>query len=132
VAYLKPPALQRKVFNPLASRFGIGGSVSLVSRGRTSGDTHAVPVIPVTHDGTLYVVSARGETHWARNVRSSGRLELSRRGGPPEAYTAVEVPTADREPIIAAYRAKAGRAVDTYWKRLPDPADHPTFRLASE
>ena len=33
--------------------------------------------------------------------------------------------------MIAAYRAKVGREVDTYFKKLPDPSDHPVFRLES-
>jgi hypothetical protein len=74
VAYLKPPAVTRKLFNPLAMRLGLSGSATLAIPGRASGVTRQVP-------------------------------------------------------IIDAYRAKAGRMVDTYWKRLPDPADHPTFRL---
>ena len=35
----------------------------------------------------------------------------------------------EREPIISAYREVAGKSVDTYWKRLPDPEDHPVFRV---
>jgi hypothetical protein len=63
-----------------------------------------------------------------RNARSAGSVEL-RRGGRGELFAAVEVPVGERGPIIDAYRAKAGRMVEGYWKRLPDPADHPTFRL---
>ena len=35
-----------------------------------------------------------------------------------------------RAPILAAYRIKAGKQVDGYFAKLPDPADHPVFRLA--
>ena len=59
-----------------------------------------------------------------------------RRGRPPAGaegrlttYRAEEVPVGERAPIIAAYRAKAGREVDGYWKKLPADADHPVFRL---
>jgi hypothetical protein len=85
-------------------------------------------VIPVKHDGARYVVSTRGESEWVRNVRRAGRVELRDRSG-AERFAAVEIPVAERAPVIEAYRAKAGRTVDSYWKRLPDPADHPTFRL---
>jgi F420H(2)-dependent quinone reductase len=124
MAYLKPPTMVRKVFNPLAMRLGIGGSATLAVRRRTSGATQKVPVIPVELGGVRYVVSTRGESDWVRNVRAAGRVEVGGR-----AYAASEVAVAEREPIISAYRAKAGRAVVTYWKSLPNPQDHPTFRL---
>lgn len=124
MAYLKPPTMVRKVFNPLAMRLGIGGSTTLAVRRRSSGATQKVPVIPVELDGVRYVISTRGESDWVRNLRAAGRVELD---GRP--YSASEVPVAERDPIISAYRAKAGRAVVTYWKSLPNPQDHPTFRL---
>jgi hypothetical protein len=130
MAYLKPPAVTSKLFNPLAMRFGIGGSATLAVSRRSSGTTQQIPVIPVEHAGARYVVSARGESQWVRNVRRAGTLELRQRGR-SERFTAVEIPVAERPPVIDAYRAKAGRTVDSYWKRLPDPADHPTFRLDS-
>jgi hypothetical protein len=131
VAYLKPSAFTRKVFNPLAMSLGIGGSTALVVKRRSSGATQEVPVVPVSYDGVEYVVSARGESEWVRNVRSAGKLELRRRGA-STAYKAVEIPVADSAAVITAYRAKAGRAVAGLWKRLPDAADHPTFRLETD
>jgi hypothetical protein len=131
MAYLKPPLFARKVVNPLAMRFGIGGSAALVVKRRSGGAAQEIPVVPVTHEGVEYVVSARGESEWVRNVRSAGRLELRRRGA-SQAYKAVEVPGSERDAVIADYRAKAGRAVAGFWKRLPDAADHPTFRLESD
>jgi hypothetical protein len=124
MAYLKPPAFTTKVFNPLAMRFGIGGSTELAVPRRRTGTTQKVPVVPVDVDGARYVVSARGESDWVRNVRAAGCLELGGR-----AFAATEVPVDERGPIITAYRARAGRAVAPYWKQLPDDADHPTFRL---
>ena len=124
MAYLKPPAFVSKVFNPLAMMLGIGGSTTLAVPRRRSGTTQKIPVIPVEHGGSRYVVSTRGESQWVRNMRAAGRVEL---GGKP--FTATEIAVAEREPIIEAYRAKAGRTVVTYFKQLPDAADHPTFRL---
>ena len=46
-----------------------------------------------------------------------------------KSFRAVEIPVEQREPIIAAYREVAGRSVTGYWKKLPDPADHPVFRI---
>jgi hypothetical protein len=124
MAYLKPPTMVSKVFNQIVMRFGIGGSTELAIRRRRSGTTQKIPVVPVDVDGSRYVVSARGESQWVRNLRAAGEAEL---GG--QAYAAIEVPVAERDPIIAAYREKAGRAVANFWKQLPDAADHPTFRL---
>jgi len=72
MAYLKPPLFQRRVFNPLAMRFGIGGAVTLVVPGRRTGHLEKVPVIPVEHDGARYLVSTRGESNWVRNLRAAG------------------------------------------------------------
>jgi len=87
-----------------------------------------VPVIPVEYAGARYLVSPRGETDWVRNLRAAGQGELGGRGGSEE-FRATEVPVEDRPAIIAAYRAVAGRAVTSLFKALPDPADHPVFRI---
>ena len=124
MAYLKPPLLVRRLFNPLAMRTGIGGARTLVVPRRRTGTPQRVPVTPVEVDGATYVVSTRGESDWVRNVRAAGRVEV---GG--VAYRAAEVPVAEREPIIAVYKQRIGRVADAYWRQLPDAADHPTFRL---
>jgi deazaflavin-dependent oxidoreductase (nitroreductase family) len=128
VAYLRPNAFQRGVFNGLASRFGIGGAQALVVAGRRSGRPQSVPVIPVSYEGARYIVSTRGEAQWVRNLRAAGNAEITRRGK-SERFTVSEVPVAERGPILAAYRALAGRTVAPYFKALPDPADHPVFRI---
>jgi deazaflavin-dependent oxidoreductase (nitroreductase family) len=109
-------------------RLGIAGSTELMVRGRRTGRPMRVPVIPVEHGGSRYLVSTRGEADWVRNLRSAGRGELRTRRG-AERFRAFELPEPEREPVIAAYRRTAGRAVAGYWKRLPDPADHPVFRI---
>jgi F420H(2)-dependent quinone reductase len=132
VAYLKPPLVTRKLFNPLAMRLGMSGVEALVVRRRSTGEPQKLPVIPVEHEGATYIVSTRGESDWVRNLRAAGgQLELQRKGG-TQALRATEVTVEERPPIIAAYRAKAGRTVEAYWKKLPDPADHPVFRLTPE
>ena len=124
MAYLAPPWFTRKVFNPIAMRLGISGTKALTVPGRRSGRPMSVPVIPVEHDGARYVVSTRGEADWVRNLRASGRGELG-----SEPVRATELPLDRRPPVIEAYRAKAGHTVAGYWAKLPDPADHPVFRL---
>jgi deazaflavin-dependent oxidoreductase (nitroreductase family) len=118
----------RRIFNPIAMRFGISGTRALAVRGRRSGVVHRVPVIPVDHEGSLYLVSPRGETDWVRNLRGAGQGELGGRGG-TRPFRATELAVAERPPVIAAYRAVAGRAVKSFFLALPDPADHPVFRL---
>jgi deazaflavin-dependent oxidoreductase (nitroreductase family) len=129
VAYQRPAWFTRKVFNPLAMATGISGTCRLVTPGRRSGEPKQVPVIPVEHEGARYIVSTRGDSDWVRNARGSGTVELRCRRGGSGRFRAVEVPVEQRAPIIAAYRARAGREVEVYWRRRPDAADHPTFRL---
>lgn len=128
MAYLRPPLFVRRVFNPLAMRFGIGGSRALTVPGRRTGKLQRVPVIPVECAGARYLVSPRGETDWVRNLRAAGQGELAGREGTQQ-FRATEVPVEDRPAIIAAYRAVAGRAVKSLFEARPDAADHPVFRI---
>lgn len=124
--YLRPPLVVRRLFNPIAMRFGIGGSEILTVPGRRTGLPHSVPVVPVDHAGGRYLVSPRGETDWVRNLRAAGRCSLGPHGALRE-LRATEIRPEDRPPIIAAYRAVAGRAVKSFFDALPDPGDHPVF-----
>ncbi len=129
MAYLRPPAFQRLVFNKLAMRFGIGGATTLTVAGRKTGQPVSLPVVLAEHGGARYLVSARGETQWVRNLRAAGgKCELKSKGK-TELLQATEIPVAERGPIMVAYKAAAGRAVAGYFKKLPDDADHPTFRI---
>jgi deazaflavin-dependent oxidoreductase (nitroreductase family) len=128
VAYEKPSWWVRNVFNPLARATGVSGTCTLVTSGRRSGEAREVPVVPVEHGGARYVVSVRGESEWVRNARASGTIEIKCRRGGSGRFAAVEVPVDQRDPIITAYRARTGRAVAGYWRKLPDAIDHPTFR----
>jgi hypothetical protein len=129
MAYLKPPAFTRRVFNPIAMRFGLGGSATLVIPRRRTGELQELPVIPVEHDGAKYVVSTRGESDWVRNLRAAGGEGELRSRDTTQAFRATEVPVEERPPIIAAYRSKAGKTTESYWSKLPDPVDHPVFRI---
>jgi deazaflavin-dependent oxidoreductase (nitroreductase family) len=128
MVYLKPGAITRRVFNPLAMKLGFWGVATLEVPRRKSGTPQTVPVIPLEHEGARYVVSTRGESDWVKNLRAAGGGELKRKGQ-GEKVRAVELPVEERPPVIAAYRAKAGREVDRYFTQLPEPADHPVFRL---
>jgi deazaflavin-dependent oxidoreductase (nitroreductase family) len=128
MAYIRPPFFVRRIFNPIAMRFGISGTKALAVRGRRTGEIRRVPVIPVDHGGARYLVSPRGETQWARNLRSAGEGELHGKRG-VERFRAIEVPVTERPQVIAAYQAVAGRAVASFFAALPDAAHHPVFRL---
>jgi deazaflavin-dependent oxidoreductase (nitroreductase family) len=130
MAYLKPNPFVAKVFNRVAMATGMGGAETLSVTGRVSGRPQQIPVIPVEVDGSLYVVSPRGDTQWVRNVRALPEATLESRRSRFR-YTTTEIFEHERTTVIAAYRRKAGRAVAGYWKQLPDDEDHPTFRLTA-
>ena len=128
MTYVKPPAFTRRVVNPVVAWLNPGGVATLTVPGRRSGEPRRVPVIPVEVGGSRYLVSPYGESAWVRNLRASGTAELRHRGK-GETVHAQEVPVAEREPVIAAYRKVLSKSVDTYFTKLPDPQDHPVFRL---
>jgi hypothetical protein len=124
MAYLKPPWFTRKIFNPIAKATGVGHSETLTVTKRSSKQPQKIPVTPVELDGVKYLVSARGETQWVKNVRANPIVRL----GDPE-YVATETPVESRPPILDAYKVRAGKVVENYFRQLPDPADHPVFAL---
>ncbi len=126
---LRPPVIVRRIFNPIAIRFAIAGTRALVVPGRRSGEVRSTAIIPVDHGGVRYLVSPRGETDWVRNLRAAGGLGELHSRGTIEPFAARELAAEERPPVIATYRAVAGRAVASFFERLPDPADHPVFRL---
>lgn len=128
MAYLKPSVIDLRIINPLAMRFGFGGSRALTVPGRRTGRPQRVPVIPIDHGGARYLVSPYGESDWVRNLRASGQGSLSGRGG-GDHLRATEIPVAERGPVITAYCAVTGRGVRAAFETLPDPADHPVFRM---
>ena len=83
-----------------------------------------MPVIPVEHDGAGYLVSTRGEAQWVRNLRAAGEARIG-----DELVRATELPVPERAPVIAAYRAVAGRTVERYFADVPAPDDHPVFHV---
>ena len=131
MAYLKPPAFQRKVFNKLAMLTGIMGTQTLEVTGRRSGKKMTVPVIPVEYGDARYVVSTRGESKWVKNLRAASGECTIRGRGKNETLLATEIPVEERPPVIEAYKKKAGREVNQYFAKLPDPSDHPTFRITT-
>jgi deazaflavin-dependent oxidoreductase (nitroreductase family) len=54
----------------------LAGARALRVRGRTSGRVRGVVVNVLTVGDVDYVVSPRGDTQWARNVRAAGSVEV--------------------------------------------------------
>jgi hypothetical protein len=129
MVYLKPPARVTKIFNRLAMHSTLWDVHTLEVARRNAVDPQRVPVIPLQYDGGLFVVSTRGESDWVKNVRAAGKVRLGQKGQ-FETYAVTEVPAEGRAGILAAYRKKAGREVNGYWKRLPGDLAHPTFKLS--
>jgi deazaflavin-dependent oxidoreductase (nitroreductase family) len=107
-AYRKPGAVTRRMLNPflvLAMRMGISvwGSRVLEVKGRTTGSPRRTPVNLLKLGGHEYLVSPRGDTQWARNVRAdNGRLVLEL-GRHREERTARELPDEEKPPVLRAY-----------------------------
>jgi hypothetical protein len=109
---------------------GISNSETLTVTKRGSAESQHIPVVTVEVGGTRYLVSTRGESQWVKNVRANSTVTLTNKSG-AVTYVAHETPTSQRQPILAAYQKKAGKAVDGYFRKLPDPADHPVFALTA-
>ena len=142
--YKRPDWFTRNVLNRLmvgVTRLGVSvrGSQVLEHRGRTTGELHHTPVNPLTIDGTEYLVAPRGETQWVRNVRHAGGHMVLIRGRRRRHCTAVEVPVAERTPVLRAYLGKwkfetgmffddvTADSTDEEWAAVAER--HPVFEL---
>ncbi|NES13026.1 MULTISPECIES: nitroreductase/quinone reductase family protein [Micromonospora] len=84
-----------------------GNWVTLEVPGRRSGRTVSVPLVVVDHDGGRYLVAMLGErANWVANVRAAGGRAVLRHGR-REPVRLVEVPVADRSPILRRHLALA-------------------------
>ena len=124
MAYLKPPWFTRSIFNKIAMMTGVSDTETMTVTKRASGQPQQVPVITVDVGGSKYLVSTRGESEWVKNLRANPNVTINARS-----YVAREIPEQDRLPILTAYREKAGRVVEGYFRKLPREADHPVFVL---
>jgi deazaflavin-dependent oxidoreductase (nitroreductase family) len=126
-AYLEPGFVMKSLIGPLMMR--TGRIPVLTVAGRTSGQPRSVPIgKPLDLEGRRYLLSARGQTHWIRNLRAAGCGTLRSRGV-TESFRALEIEGEERDRVIAAYRALLGKRVEPAFVKLPNAADHPTFRL---
>jgi deazaflavin-dependent oxidoreductase (nitroreductase family) len=128
--YLRPPWPARAIGGRAARLFRPAVVRSLTIPGRVTGCGRTVPVAVLDHDGSQYLISAYGDTEWSRNLRAAGQAQLRERRQTRHIDT-VEIPTEERPPLIAEYLRQYGRlpTVQRTFDALPDPADHPTFRI---
>lgn len=124
--YLRPAWIIRRIANPLLSKLGVVPTLAV--RGRKSGQWRTVPVNLLKLGDAWYLLAPRGDTEWVRNLRAAATGEL-RRGTRARPFRAVEVPDEQKPPVIEAYLARWGYQVQDQFRRLPDPADHPVFRI---
>lgn len=128
MVYRRPPALTRRLVNPLVSRMHPRGVETLTVTGRRTGRPRRVPVLPVQVGTQRYLVAPYGESDWVRNLRACGEGELDGPRG-REHFLAQELPADQRAQIIDVYRRQAGRTVDRLFRSMPDPGSHPVFVL---
>jgi deazaflavin-dependent oxidoreductase (nitroreductase family) len=141
--YREPGWFTRNVFNRAVAwlmRLGVSvwGSRELRVRGRTSGEWRTTPVNLLTYEGTRYLVAARGQTQWVRNLRVAGTGEL-RVGRRIEGFRAVEIADADKPEILRDYLRRWKMEVGVFFDGVgPDATDeelqaiaprHPVFRI---
>lgn len=125
--YVRPSAVLIRVLNPIA--VALGQTAVLIVRGRKSGKLIKVPMDPpFVWDGTRYLVSPRGDTHWARNLRAAGEADLRTRGG-LEHIRVTELLGDEREKVVRTYATTITCNCRQSMQLLPDPADHPVFRI---
>ncbi|MCC6386574.1 MAG: nitroreductase family deazaflavin-dependent oxidoreductase [Dehalococcoidia bacterium] len=113
------------------------GMVSLEVPGWKSGRTHATVLVLLRFEGREYLVSMLGESAaWVRNVRAAGGAAVLRHGA-AHPVLLVEVPTAERPPILRAYLevAPGGRPHIPVDRNAsvsafePVAAEYPVFRV---
>ncbi|WP_433728055.1 nitroreductase/quinone reductase family protein [Actinoplanes sp. CA-051413] len=92
--------------------------VTLEVRGRRSGRTISLPLVPTDYQGERYLVAMLGpRTAWVANVRAAGGAAVLR-AGRREEVRLVEVDPARRAPILQRYLQLAPGA------RPHIPVDH--------
>jgi deazaflavin-dependent oxidoreductase (nitroreductase family) len=141
--YRAPGWFTRNVFNRLVAfltRLGVSvlGSRVLAVRGRTSGEWRTTPVNLLAMEDRKYLVSPRGETQWARNLRAAGTGEL-RVGKKAEPFSGRELSDDEKVPVLRAYLKRWKMEVGQFFDGVgPDSTDeqlraiapkHPAFEV---
>jgi deazaflavin-dependent oxidoreductase (nitroreductase family) len=144
--YQRPGWFTKHVFNPIVAgltRLGLSlaGSRVLEVRGRKSGEWRRTPVNPLEFEGERYIVAARGETQWVRNLRVTREVRL-RKGRRTEEFTASELADEEKLPLLRVYLEKWAWEVGAFFQGVrADASDedlrriaplHPIFRITPQ
>jgi deazaflavin-dependent oxidoreductase (nitroreductase family) len=134
--YRQPGWFTKHVFNKIvAIATGLGlsvwGSRVLEVRGRKTGQDRRTPVNLLIFGDATYLVAARGETEWVRNVRAAdGRLDLLL-GRRRTHYLATELADDERVPILRAYLARWKAEVGVFFDGVgPKSTDEEVAAIA--
>jgi deazaflavin-dependent oxidoreductase (nitroreductase family) len=108
----------------------IAGTRALRVRGRKTGKQRALVINVLTIDGVDYLVSPRGNTQWARNVRAAGIVETGPRWR-RQRTEASEVDDAAKPELLRRYLDRWYWQVKDYVGGLtPDSTDE-QFRVVA-
>ncbi|OBH83754.1 hypothetical protein A5681_20465 [Mycobacterium scrofulaceum] len=108
----------------------IAGTHALRVRGRKSGKPRAVVVNLLTVDGVDYLVSPRGNTQWARNVRAAGVVEAGPRWRRRRARVS-EVADAAKPDLLRRYLDRWYWQVKDYVAGLTPDSTEEQFRAVA-
>jgi deazaflavin-dependent oxidoreductase (nitroreductase family) len=124
--------MQRHVGNRMSVLFRPSLISKLSVRGRRSGRWYTTPVAVLEHNGERYLVSYRGASDWVLNLEAARTARLAQRGRVEDIQVA-DVPVVERAELIDVYADRFGKmpTVGSVLRALPDPADHPIFRITT-
>jgi deazaflavin-dependent oxidoreductase (nitroreductase family) len=133
--YRAPGWFTRNVVNRLVAfltRHGVSllGSRVLAVKGRKTGEWRTTPVNLLSHEGHRYLVSARGEGQWVRNLRVAGTGEL-RVGKQTEVFRGRELTDDEKVPVLRAYLKRWKAEVGVFFDGVgPDSTDEQIHAIA--
>ena len=108
----------------------IAGTRALRVRGRKTGEERGVVINLLTVDGVDYLVSPRGNTQWARNVRAAGVVEMGPRWRRERARVS-EVDDDAKPELLRRYLAKWYWQVKGYVAGLTPESSDEQLRAAA-
>ena len=108
----------------------IGGTRALRVRGRKTGKPRAVVINLLSIDGVDYLVSPRGNTQWARNVRAAGVVVVGPRWR-RQRVEATEVDDAAKPAVLKSYLDRWYWQVKGYVAGLTPDSTEDEFRAGA-
>jgi hypothetical protein len=125
--WLKPANRVIMVLNRLGLPIGTQHVLSIL--GRTSGKMRSTPVSVLSVAGQRYIVTGFN-TDWVKNARAAGWGVLTR-GRTRERVRLVELPIAERAPILCEFPRQVPHGVQYFEKLLDLPHDPEAFATAA-